>query len=66
MWAELIDNGLLSNPDAMVNVHDVLNVAQRMMVLLGNVNEIFYRSLDVARFWLLSNHPLCSMGKSPT
>ena len=28
MWAELINNSLLSNPDATVNMHDVLNVAQ--------------------------------------
>ena len=40
MWAELIDNSLLGNPDATVNVHNVLNVAQRMMALLGNANKM--------------------------
>ena len=40
MWAELIDNDLLSSPDATVNVHDVLNVVQRTLVLLGNANEL--------------------------
>ena len=39
MWAELIDN-LLSDPDAKVNVYDVLNIIQRTMILLGNTNEM--------------------------
>ena len=41
MWAELIDSNLLSDPNATVNVHDVLNVVQRTLVLLGNANELF-------------------------
>ena len=41
MWAELIDNGLLSDPNVTVNVHDVLNVVQHTIVLLGNANELF-------------------------
>ena len=40
LWAELIDNDLLSNPEATVNVHDVLNIVQRSLVLLGNANEL--------------------------
>ena len=40
MWAELIDNDLLSNPNASVNVHDVLNIIQHTIVLLGNINEM--------------------------
>ena len=40
MWAELIDNNLLSDADATVNVHDVLNIIQRTIVLLGNANEM--------------------------
>ena len=40
LWAELIDNDLLSNPEATVNVHDVLNIIQRSLVLLGNANEL--------------------------
>ena len=39
-WAELIDNNLLSDADATVNVHDVLNIIQRTIVLLGNANEM--------------------------
>ena len=40
IWAELIDNNQLSDADATVNVHDVLNIIQRTMVLLGNANEM--------------------------
>ena len=40
MWAELIDNNLLSDADATVNVHDVLNIIQRTIVLLGNAHEM--------------------------
>ena len=38
MWAELIDNDLLSDPNATVNV---LNVVQHTIVLLERVNELF-------------------------
>ena len=40
MWAELIDNNLLSDPNATMNVHDVLNIIQCTIVLLGNTNEM--------------------------
>ena len=40
MWAEMIDYNLLSVADVTVNVHDVLNIIQRTIVLLGNANEM--------------------------
>ena len=40
LWAELIDSGLLSDLEATVNVHDVLNIIQRSLVLLGNANKM--------------------------
>ena len=40
LWLELIDNNLLKSKDAVINVHDVLNVLQRTLVLLGNANEL--------------------------
>ena len=40
MWAELIDNNLLSDPDAKVNVYEVLNIVQHIMVLLENANKM--------------------------
>ena len=40
LWAELIDNDLLSDPDASVNVHDVLNIFQRSLVLMDNANKL--------------------------
>ena len=43
MWAELIDNNLLSDADATVNVHDALNIIQYTIVLLGNANEMLYQ-----------------------
>ena len=36
MWAELIDNNLLSDSNASMNVQAVLNIIQRTIVLLGN------------------------------
>jgi len=40
LWSELLDNDLLKEEDSMINVHDVLNVVQRTLVLLGNANEL--------------------------
>ena len=40
LWSELIDNDLLKSEDSVINVHDVLNVLQRTLVLLGNANEL--------------------------
>ena len=40
LWAELIGNDLLKSKDSVVNVHDVLNVLQRTLVLLGNANDL--------------------------
>ena len=40
MWPELIDNNLLSDPNASVNVHNILNIIQRTIVLLDNTSEM--------------------------
>ena len=40
MRAEPIDSNLLNDADASVNVHDILNIMQRTIVLVGNANEI--------------------------
>ena len=40
LWAELLDNNLLEDPDSLINVQDVLNVIQRTLVLLGNATEL--------------------------
>ena len=40
LWAALLDNNLLEDPDCLINVHNVLNVIQRTLVLLGNANEL--------------------------
>ena len=64
MWAELIDNGLLSNPDAMVNVYDVLSVAQRTMVLLGNVNEMLSQ-FRCCKIFAAVDPSLMQYGKKP-
>lgn len=40
LWSELLDNDLLKEEESMINVHDVLNVVQRTLVLLGNANEL--------------------------
>ena len=39
LWSELIDNDLLKSEDSVINVHDILNVLQRTLVLLDNANE---------------------------
>lgn len=40
MWSNLIEQKLLDNPDAMINFHDVLDIIQWLLVLLGNANEL--------------------------
>ena len=37
LWAELLDNNLLEDPDSLINV---LNVIHHILVLLGNANEL--------------------------
>ena len=39
LWAELIEHGLTNNPEAAIQVTDVLDFAQRTLVLLGNANS---------------------------
>ena len=40
LWSDLLDNSLLADKSAMINVHDVLNIIQRTLVLMGNANEL--------------------------
>ena len=40
MWSDLIEQDLLDDPDATISVHDVLEIIQRSLVLLGNANEL--------------------------
>ena len=40
MWSDLIEQNLIEDPDATISVHDVLEIIQRSLVLLGNTNEM--------------------------
>ena len=40
MWSDLTEQNLLEDPDATINVHDMLDIIQRSLVLLGNANEM--------------------------
>ena len=40
LWSDLLDNNLLADESATINAHDVLNVIQRTLVLMGNANEL--------------------------
>ena len=40
LWAKLFENILLEDRDSLINVHNVLNVIQCTLVLLGNANEL--------------------------
>ena len=40
MWSDLIEQNLLDDPDATISVHDVLEIIQRSLVLLGNANGL--------------------------
>ena len=40
MWSDLIEQNLLEDPDATISVHDMLEIIQRSLVLLGNTNEM--------------------------
>ena len=40
LWSDLVDNNLLADDSAVINVHDVLNIIQHMLVLMGNANEL--------------------------
>ena len=40
LWSDLLDNSLLADESVVINVHDVLNIIQRTLVLMGNANEL--------------------------
>ena len=40
LWSDLIKQNLLEDPNATISVHDVLEVVQLSLVLLGNANEL--------------------------
>ena len=44
LWADIIDSELHTNEEGVVNVHDVLDIMQRTLVLLGNANELISQS----------------------
>ena len=65
MWAELIDNNLLSDPNASVNVHDILNIIQRAIVLLGTTNEMLSQLRHSKILTAVAvTHLLSSMGRN--
>ena len=65
LWAELINNSLLSNPNGTVNVYDVLNIIQCSLVLLGNTNEMIsqFRRMRILQ---QVDKSLESMARSPS
>lgn len=40
LWADLIEQGLVNDPEAAIHVSDVLEIVQRSLVLLGNANSL--------------------------
>ena len=40
MWSNLIAQNLLEDPNPTISVHDVLEIIQRLLVLLENANEM--------------------------
>ena len=40
LWSDLLDNNLLADESAVINVHDVLNIIQQTLVLMGNAYEL--------------------------
>ena len=62
LWSELINSGLLKRKDSVINVHDVLNVLQRTLVLLlRNANELVRR----CRILRVVDQGLEKYGKEP-
>jgi len=61
LWSELIENGLLEDPDASINVLDVLDIMQRSIVLLGNANELLSRTTLLQR----AEDALAKYGQEP-
>ena len=64
MWAELIDNDLLSSLDATVNVYNILNVVQHMLLLLGNANELLSQ-LEHSKILAAVDTSLVKFGQMP-
>ena len=64
LWSELLDNNLLDEEEATINVHDVLEVVQRTLMLLGNANELVSQT---RRCIILKcvDHNLEKYGKDP-
>ena len=40
LWSDLLHNNLLAGEGGMINAHNVLNVIQRLLILLGNANKL--------------------------
>ena len=55
MWSE---QNLLDNPDVMISVQDGLGINQRLLVLLGNANELLSQIKKVVRISQLVDRSL--------
>ena len=64
LWSELLDNNLLEDEGAVNNVHDVLEVVQCTLVLLGNANELISQTRRCAILKCV-DHNLEKYGKDP-
>ena len=40
LWSDLLSKNLLADDSAVINVHDMLNIIQRMLVIIRNANEL--------------------------
>ena len=45
LWIDIIDNGLNTNEKRVVNVHNVLDIVQHTLVLMGNANKLISQML---------------------
>ena len=64
LWSELIENGLLEDPDASINVLDVMDIMQRTLVLLGNANELLSQARRT-NLLQIANSSLAKYGQEP-
>ena len=44
LWSNLLDNNLLADKSVVINVHDVLNIIQQTLVLMGNTSELLLQA----------------------
>jgi len=51
LWADIINNDLQADEEAVVNVHNVLDIVQRTLMLMGKANELVSQAY-VATFYV--------------